>query len=138
MTNRQLLEVEKTRQGGEIYSFRYTKLYDLFEEFNSVQTVNYDLFELKKLVELSTARYHKIERIFERAEPLLDNIQTSDALDMKSEAELLSNRMVEMLYGGGEDVLLKDLLIKRRDFDQLAKSAISAGIKALTNQSSRR
>lgn len=137
-TNKRLLEIEKTRQSGEVSSFRYTKLYDLLEEFNKVPAVNYDLSDMKKLVEVSTARYHDIELIFERAEPLLEDNQTSDALAIKTEAENLSNRMVEMIYNGGEEVPLKDLLIKRRDFDQLAKKAISSGLKALTNQSSRR
>ena len=138
MTNKRLLEVERTRQTGEVSSFRYSKLYELLEEFNEVPAVNYDLSDMKKLVEESTARYHTIERIFERAEPLLDDTQTSSAIKLKGEAEHLSNKMVDMRYGGGEDISLKDLLIKRRDFDQLAKKAISSGIKALTNQSSRR
>jgi 5'-3' exonuclease len=138
MTNKRLLEVEETRQNGEVSSFRYIKLYELLDEFNEVPAVNYDLSDMKKLVEESTDRYHAIERIFERAEPLLDDTQTSDAVKLKAEAEHLSNRLVDMLYGGGEDISLKDLLIKRRDFDQVAKKAISSGIKELTNQSSRR
>ena len=138
MTNKRLLEVERTRQTGEVSSFRYTKLYELLEKFNEVPAVIYDFSDMKKLVEESTARYHTIERIFERAEPLLGDTQTSSAIKLKGEAECLSNKMVDMLYGGGEDVSLKDLLIKRRDFDQLAKKAISSGIKSLTNQSSQR
>lgn len=138
MTNKRLLEIEKTRQDGEVSSFRYMKLYELLNEFNEVPAVNYDLSDMKKLVEITTARFHIIERIFERAEPLLDSTQTTDAINLKAEAEQLSNKMVNMLYGGGEEVSLKDLLIKRRDFDQAAKKAISSGIKALTNQSSRR
>ncbi|MCP4745676.1 MAG: hypothetical protein GY874_05970 [Desulfobacteraceae bacterium] len=131
MTNKRLLEVEKTRQSGEVLSFRYTKLYELLEIFNSVPSVNYDLSDMKKLVEESTARYHTIERIFERAEPLLDGSQTSETLKVKAQAEKLSNEMVDMLYGGGEDVSLKELLIKRRDFDELSKKSISNGIQAL-------
>lgn len=138
MTNKRLLEVEKNRQNGEVSSFRYTKLYELLEKFNEVPAVNYDLSDMKKLVEVATARYHTIERIFGMAEPLLDDTQTTDVLRLKAEAEHLSNKLVENLYGGGEKVSLKGLLIKRRDFDQVAKKAISSGIKALTNQSSRR
>ena len=100
--------------------------------------VNYDLSDMKKLVEVTTTRYHTIERIFERAEPLIDDTQKSDANKLKTEAERLSNKLVDMLYGGGEEVSLNDLLIRRRDFDQAAKKAISSGIKALTNQLSRR
>ena len=137
-TNKRLLEVEKIRQSGEIFSFRYTKLYDLLGEFNSVPSINYDSSDMKQLVEDSTARYHKIEGVFEKAEPLLDDKQTSEALTIKAEAEKLSTRMVDIIYGGGEEVSLKELLIKRRDFDDKAKEAISSGIKALTNQSSRR
>ena len=130
--------MKKTRQSGEVSSFRYTKLYELLDEFNEVPAVNYDLSDMKKLVEATTTRYHTIERIFERAEPLIDDTQKSDANKLKTEAERLSNKLVDMLYGGGEEVSLNDLLIRRRDFDQAAKKAISSGIKALTNQSSRR
>jgi len=130
--------LKKTRQSGEVSSFRYTKLYELLDEFNEVPAVNYDLSDMKKLVEVTTTRYHTIERIFERAEPLIDDTQKSDANKLKTEAERLSNKLVDMLYGGGEEVSLNDLLIRRRDFDQAAKKAISSGIKALTNQSSRR
>ncbi|PIP41951.1 hypothetical protein COX18_01870 [Candidatus Desantisbacteria bacterium CG23_combo_of_CG06-09_8_20_14_all_40_23] len=130
--------MKKTRQSGEVSSFRYTKLYELLDEFNEVPAVNYDLSDMKKLVEVTTTRYHTIERIFERAEPLIDDTQKSDANKLKTEAERLSNKLVDMLYGGGEEVSLNDLLIRRRDFDQAAKKAISSGIKALTNQSSRR
>ena len=130
--------MKKTRQSGEVSSFRYTKLYELLDEFNEVPAVNYDLSDMKKLVEVTTTRYHTIERIFERAEPLIDDTQKSDANKLKTEAERLSNKLVDMLYGGGEEVSLNDLLIRRRDFDQAAKKAISSGIKALTNQLSRR
>jgi len=130
--------LKKTRQSGEVSSFRYTKLYELLDEFNEVPAVNYDLSDMKKLVEVTTTRYHTIERIFERAEPLIDDTQKSDANKLKTEAERLSNKLVDMLYGGGEEVSLNDLLIRRRDFDQAAKKAISSGIKALTNQLSRR
>ncbi|WP_417529093.1 hypothetical protein [Marinomonas shanghaiensis] len=137
-TNKRLLEVETARQSGEVLSFRYTKLYEILDEFNSVDSINYDLSKMQKLVEDSTARYHKIESIFEKAEPLLEDRHTSDALAIKTEADDLSAKMVNMIYGNGEDVSLKELLIKRRDFDQKAKEAISSGIKALTNQSIRR
>jgi len=138
MANKRLLEIEKTRQDGEILAFRYTKLFEIFEEFNNVPPVNYDLSDMKKLVEDTTARYHSIERIFNRAQPLLEDAQTSEALAIKTEAELLSNKMVMQMYGGGEEVSLKELLIKRRDFDQLANIAISNGINALTKQLNRR
>ncbi len=135
-TNNRILEIEKTRQSGEIASFRYTKLFELMQEFNSVPAVIYDLENIKKLAEDSTTRYHSIEKIFERAEPLLDVNQSSEVLMAKKEAKQLSNKMVEQLHGNGEEVSLKDLLQKRQDFDQLAKMAISSGIKALTISSS--
>lgn len=134
-TNKRLLAVENFRQNGEVSSFRYTKLYELLDEFNSVPAINYDLSDMKKLVEDSTTRYHKVESVFEKAEPLLDDKHTLEALTIKVEADGLSNRMVDMIYGEGEEVSLNDLLIKRRDFDSKAKEAISSGIKALTNQS---
>ncbi len=135
MTNRRLLDVETARQVGEISSSRYTKLYELMNEFNAVSAVNHDLSDTKKLVETTTERFHQVERIFERAESLLEDSHTSDALKLKLEAEYLSNKMVEMLYADGEEVSLKELLIKRRDFDQAVKIAISSSIKALTNSS---
>ena len=135
-TNSRLLEIEKTRQSGEMAAFRYTKLFELMQEFNNVPAVTYDLENMKKLREDSTTRYHSIEKIFERAEPLLDENQSYEALETKKEAEQLSNKMVKQLYENGEEVSLKDLLQKRQEFDQLAKTSISRGIKALAISSS--
>ncbi|WP_415894841.1 hypothetical protein ACMXYQ_11730 [Neptuniibacter sp. PT34_22] len=134
MTNRRLIEVESARQGGEVLSFRYTKLYELFEEFNRIPSVTYDLSNMKKLVQDTTDRFHSIERIFERAEPLISKALLSEAMTVRQEANELSRKMVEHVHGNGQDVSLKELMQKRQEFDELAKNAISSGLRALTNQ----
>lgn len=124
-----VLWANKLRRNSDIQVFRYTKLYELSNEIYSIKAMNYDLSDMQNLANQSSERHGLVMNIYSRAAPLLRNGSHKNKADsLLNNTEELSNRLVNMLYEKktipSEETPLKDLLLKRQEFEKEAKEAL--------------
>ena len=136
-TNKRLIDIEKSKQSGEIAAFQYSKLFEASLDLEKIPSVNYVISNMKQLVEDTTSRFHAIESIYNRIEPLLAEPASSTVSTVKADVTHLSNKMLDAKYGNGEQVSLRNLMLKRQAFEEQVKLAISRRIKVLTNRAER-
>jgi len=118
----------KLKRNSDISTFRYTKLYELNNEINSLTPTNYDLSNTQTLVNQSTDKHGKITAIYNKVLPLLNPKYKINPMSILIEEDKLSNKLVENLYASKvitENDLLKNLLFKRVEFEKAIKEAIS-------------
>lgn len=127
-----MLEIEAFRKNSAVDTFRYTKLFEASAEIQALPPVTYDLSNIKKVVAQTAERHGLVQAIYKRVQPLIGASCRTDADRVADEEAALSKKLVEHLYGGGEEVPIKELLLKRQEFEQMASMAISSSLTALT------
>lgn len=127
-----LLEVEIFKKKSALDTFRYTKLFEASAEIQALPPVNYDLSNMKSLVTQTTERHGRVERIYRRIQPLITVTFRERADRAAGEEQVLSKKLIAHLYAGGQDAPLKELLLKRQEFEQVVVATISAALTAMT------
>lgn len=135
------LRVENKRTKNEIKTFKYSELKDIYDELEDVLNTADDLPEVKdeayymQVVAAERDRYYKVEHIFEKARPLLDEAKIKEVVSLKTKAIRAAEQLSNHIHSDGDEAtrhrLFDELRVVRLDFILAVKKAISAGIVSL-------
>jgi hypothetical protein len=141
-TNKRLLQIEELKNDNSINSFRYTKLFELNAELNSLPEIDYTILEKKngklvqsenkktKVVGESTNRFSMFVKIYNKAKPLFDESIISELKDLISNEKAESNEIVKALYTGGNSDISK-LMTIRTELEEKLQESIVIQLRAL-------
>jgi len=122
----------KIKYNNDINTFRYTKLYELNVELNSLTPPSYDLSDVQGIVDQSAERQITIESIYNRAVPLIEKKHRENADQLRTEEIELSRKCVDLYYKdkkiSAENPLLKEMLLKRQEFEKSVKMSFSVAL----------
>jgi hypothetical protein len=130
-----VLWASKIKKNYDIDTFRYTKLYELNIELHSLTPMNYDLNNMENLANQSAERHGKVKDIYNKVFPLIGIKYRNKPSSILNEEEILSKKLVDWLYGNkkaiAEEVSVKELLLKRQDFEKSVKDACTSSLHSM-------
>lgn len=125
----------KIQYNNDINTFRYTKLYELNVELSSLTPPSYDLSDMQRIANQSAQRHTTIESIYNRAVPLVEKKHRQNTDQLRTKEVELSNNLVDMIYSdkkiSAENPLLKNLLLKRQEFEKSVKMSFSVALLSM-------
>lgn len=135
-TNKRLLRIEEFKNDNSINTFRYTKLFELNVELNSLPDIDYTLQENKngklvyckekvaKVVGESTNRFSMFVKIYNKAKPLFDESIITELQKLINDEKIESNKIVKALYLGENSDISNLMEIRIKLEEELQESII--------------
>jgi len=135
-TNKRLLQIEKFKSDNSINTFRYTKLFELNAELNSLPDIDYTFLENKngklvqnqnkmaKVVGKSTDRFSEFVKIYNKAKPLFDENNISGLQNLIDSEKNESNTIVEALHTGKNSDISALMKIRAELEEKLQESIV--------------
>jgi len=142
-TNKRLLDIENIKNKNSIQTFRYSKLFELNSELNTLPDIDYTYLKKKdgkliqdknllaKVVGASTDRFSKLTKIYYKSRPLFDHEIIKMVEDLIAKEKDESNRIVANLYGSGEQNNISNLMNIRLELEENLRISIVKQLEKL-------
>ncbi len=137
---------EKLKNNNDINTFRYTKLFELNEELNNLQDIDYTMLKkdnnenliqdknkMAKVIGDSTNRFSDFSKIFQKARPLFNETVIVEIDKLIDEEQRESNTIVKKLYQQSETSDISKLMNIRQKLEKELQNTIVLQLRLLIN-----